>query len=227
MTGVSPGTFVVAKTIKEAEKWVSKKMKPVDEDFVPSWGKIPTKAELNKLAKDYSEIPSDMRKWAEKADRDVTVVVIKEGEGITAKAAGNEVWLYERGLKPDTYKGINQHELRHVMVADEVIRDNGGWNNMWKELTDNKIRKPIHVNSMYEVNGRNVRAGVDELITQLGNEYGEKITKSDFKARIMANTDVESKLYSNEVTYGNMSKWTDEEASKVADLWFKWFRIEE
>lgn len=203
------------------------KFEPANADLISSYARLATKSELTKLSNDYSKIPVEIRKWGEASEKTIKVAVIPEGKGILARAEGRYVYLNEDGLKLGKYSGINQHELRHVLVSDEVMRANAGGNKMWKELNDLNIGIPIHTNVSYIRNGRNSIAGVDEFLTMVGDNYKSGMTVAEQVVEVRRFIDVEIVKGSRQISYGEgISKWNKNEAEQAVVLWRRWMNIE-
>ena len=162
-----------------------------------------------------------MGAFTQKREGVLNVVKIPDGAGRLDFVDGSMMGIRESALKPGSYSGITQHELRHALINKNVIDGAGGADTVWGAV----VRKPIHANSMYVRNGYNTFAGADEIIAVIGDSYKTGMTKQSFISSLIKNVDVEAVAGSNQISYTGMSSWTEKEATAVADLFGKWFNV--
>ena len=227
-----PITVAPVATAKDAEAWAAKTFEPASEAALPSYARPATRAELNKVAQDFGNIPPELRKFVD-PDRPLRVAVMDE-IGVSARAQPGFIQLHISDVSPGSSHFVTDHELRHAMINNQVInkhilKTGTTPRAMWTELDRRQIPKPIHANAAAR-RGSELH-GVDEFIAQVGDSYESGLSADEHVARLTGSRgskwgmDVESVSGANEVSYGNSRFWVQQEAEGAVSLWREWNEI--
>lgn len=193
---------------------------PAHPDSLPSYAEPATQEHLEGVKVAWEQMPKELRQQAE-ASR-VAVGRIsdtgrRQGYGAAAEGA---VLLHPSDLHGEAK--VARHELFHALLTKPVI-DRVGGPRIWSDVRREGIPMPVHANRMYEQNGRDERAGADEFLSMLADEYHPDAEQH--AQNLLRSPGVQAESYPGQHDYWNAQRWTEDHARKAVKLWRSYYGL--
>ncbi|MFA4972555.1 MAG: phage minor head protein [bacterium] len=185
-----------------------------DDDLLPSWARPATAQELQRVKDIYDRIPSELRSFATTSKVKVGIITDDSHLAVT----GNEMLFRPEDLTVGQGFAI-RHELTHAAITPQIISNNGGADNLARDLVAREVRVPAHAARMYARNNGSNLALIDETVTILADDYASGDTIASLAQRYLQPRGVAYYVVDSADSYrGGYSKrpWSTQEAEEAA-----------